>query len=54
MHLESEEAPMEKIVPLFKPYKTIFYFKKIQTGKVPFGSSGVWTNLNKFDFVGIH
>jgi hypothetical protein len=26
MHFEYEETPMEKVVSLFKPFTTIFYF----------------------------
>jgi hypothetical protein len=42
---------MEKVVRLFKPFKTIFYFKIFETGKILFGSSGVWTDLHKFEFI---
>jgi hypothetical protein len=42
---------MEKVVPIFKPFKPIFYFNFFDIRKVLFGSNGVWTNLNKFEFV---
>jgi hypothetical protein len=42
IHLESEEVPMEKVVPLFKPFKTIFHFKFFEQVKVLFRSAKVW------------
>jgi hypothetical protein len=41
IHIESEEVPMDKVVPLFKPFKNIFYFKKIELGRMMFGSNEV-------------
>jgi hypothetical protein len=34
IHFESEDVPMEKVVPLFKPFGNIFYFKIFQLGRV--------------------
>jgi hypothetical protein len=41
IHFENEEVSMEKVVPLLKTFKTIFYFKIFNQGKVLFGSKGV-------------
>jgi hypothetical protein len=43
------EAYMEKVVPIVKPFKTIFYSKFFEPGKVLFGSVKVRTGLN-FEF----
>jgi hypothetical protein len=40
---------MEKVVPLFKSFKTLFYFKLFDLEKVPFGSTKFWKNLNLFE-----
>jgi hypothetical protein len=40
---------MEKVVPLLKPFKTIFYLKFLGLGKVLFGSKEVWMSF-KFEF----
>jgi hypothetical protein len=42
---------MVKVVPLFKPFKTIFYFKFFKPGKVLFRSIKVWIDLK---FVWMH
>jgi hypothetical protein len=42
---------MVKVVPLFKPFKTIFYFKIFKPGTVLFGSIKVWIDLK---FVWMH
>jgi hypothetical protein len=34
---EFEEVTMEKVVPFFQTFTTIFYFKMFDTGKVLFG-----------------
>jgi hypothetical protein len=34
---ESEEVSMEKVVPLFKPLKTMFYLKNLELRKVLLG-----------------
>jgi hypothetical protein len=36
---------MEKVVPLFKAFKTIFYFKFFEVGKVLFRLVKVWNDL---------
>jgi hypothetical protein len=36
IHLEFEEVPIQKVVPLFKLFKAIFYFKNFEPGKVLF------------------
>jgi hypothetical protein len=36
---------MDKAVPLFKPFETIFYLKKIEQGKVLFVSVKFQMNL---------
>jgi hypothetical protein len=46
IHYESEEVPMDKVVPFFKSITTIFYFKNFELGKVLFGSVKVWKDLN--------
>jgi hypothetical protein len=33
---ESEEVSMEKVVPLFEPFNSIFYFKIFKHGKSTF------------------
>jgi hypothetical protein len=38
IHLESKEVPLEKVVPFFKSFIAIFYFKIFKLGKVIFGS----------------
>jgi hypothetical protein len=38
IHFYPEEVPMEKVLPLFKPFKPIFYFKFVEFRKVLFGS----------------
>jgi hypothetical protein len=40
---------MEKVVPLFKSFKTIFCFKFFDLKKVRFGSAKVWKNLKLFE-----
>jgi hypothetical protein len=42
---------MEKVVPLFKPFKTIFYSQFSENGKVLFGSVKVWEDWKLFEFV---
>jgi hypothetical protein len=42
IHFESEEVPMEKVVPFYKPFIIIFYFKFVELGKVLFGPAKVW------------
>jgi hypothetical protein len=39
---------MEKVVPLFKTFKTIFYFKILEVGKILFGAKAS-LNLFKID-----
>jgi hypothetical protein len=36
IHFESEEISIGKVVPLTRHFKTIFYLKKIEFGKVLF------------------
>jgi hypothetical protein len=36
-HFESQEVPIEKVVPFFKTFTTIFYFKFFELGKALFG-----------------
>jgi hypothetical protein len=48
--------PVEKVVPLFKPFTTIFYFKifelrKIKFGSIKFGKIGTFSNCLKFETV---
>jgi hypothetical protein len=38
IHLESKEVPMENVLSFFKSFKTIFYSKFLELGKVLFGS----------------
>jgi hypothetical protein len=38
IHFESEGVPMAKVLPLFKPFKPIFYFDFFEQGKVLFKS----------------
>jgi hypothetical protein len=45
IHFESEEVSMEKVVHIFETFKTIFYFKNFEPGKVLFGSNQVWVCL---------
>jgi uncharacterized membrane protein (GlpM family) len=46
IHVESREVPMEKVIPFFKPFTTISYFKKkIKLEKILFGSVKVWKDL---------
>jgi hypothetical protein len=33
IYFESEEVPMEKVVPLFKPFTAKFYFKIFELGR---------------------
>jgi hypothetical protein len=42
---------MEKVVPFFKPFTTIFYFKFFELGKIVFGSVKVSKDLNPFELV---
>jgi hypothetical protein len=37
IHFETGEVPKEKVVPFFKTFTTIFYFKLFKVGKVHFG-----------------
>jgi hypothetical protein len=39
---------MEKVVPLFKPFKTVFYLKCFELGKVHFWIS---QSLERFEIV---
>jgi hypothetical protein len=39
---------MEKVVHLFKIFKTLVYFKFLKLGKVKFGLIKVWKILNVF------
>jgi hypothetical protein len=39
---------MDKLVHLFEIFKTIFYFKFLELGKVKFGSIKIWKNVNIF------
>jgi hypothetical protein len=41
IQFESEEVYMENVVPLFKPFKTIFYLKFSDLGNVLFGSKEI-------------
>jgi hypothetical protein len=36
---------MEKVIPLIKSFKTIFYIKNFELGKVQFGLNKIWTGL---------
>jgi hypothetical protein len=47
MHFESGGVLMEKVVPLFKIVRTIFYFKIFKLIKVIFGSVKPSNNLNQ-------
>jgi hypothetical protein len=38
IHFEPKEAPMEKLVPLIKTFKTAFYFKFFELRELLFGS----------------
>jgi hypothetical protein len=40
---------MEKVVPFFKSYKSIFYLRCLEPGKISFGESQVWISF-KFWF----
>jgi hypothetical protein len=51
IHFEFESLSMEKVVPLFKPFKTIFYSQFSENGKVLFGSVKVWEDWKLFEFV---
>jgi hypothetical protein len=53
IHFESKEVSMEKVVPLFNPFKTIFYFNFYEQGKVLFESIKVWRGLKLFEFIQI-
>jgi hypothetical protein len=44
---------MERVVPFFKSFTTIFYFKYVDPGKVLFGSNKVWTVLNLYEITWI-
>jgi hypothetical protein len=46
IHSEYGEVPMKKVVPLFKSFTTIFYFKIFGCGKVLFGWVKVGIDLN--------
>jgi hypothetical protein len=37
-HYEFDDVPIEKVVPLFKSFTTIFYLKFLKLGKILFGS----------------
>jgi hypothetical protein len=41
IHFEYEEVYLEKVVSLLTTFKTIFYFKFLNLGKVLFGSKEV-------------
>jgi hypothetical protein len=49
IHFISKEVPMEKIVPLFKTFKIIFYLNFSEQGKVLFWSVKIWKDLNSFE-----
>jgi hypothetical protein len=49
IYFESEDVAMEKVLPLFKLFKSIFYFKISEPGKVFFGSVKISMGLN-FEF----
>jgi hypothetical protein len=51
IHLEIGEVPMEKVVPFFKTFTTIFYFKFLKLMKGLFRSKEIWINLNRFEIV---
>jgi hypothetical protein len=38
IHFESGGVPMEEVVPFFKTFSTVFYFKIFKLGKVQFGA----------------
>jgi hypothetical protein len=38
INFESGEVPMEEVVPFFKKFSTIFYFKFVELKKALFGS----------------
>jgi hypothetical protein len=48
MPSKSEEVFMEKVLYLFKIFKTVFCFKFLELRNVPFESVKVWKNLNVF------
>jgi hypothetical protein len=48
MPSKSEEVFMEKVLYLFKIFKTVFCFKFLELGNVPFELVKVWKNLNVF------
>jgi hypothetical protein len=41
IHFKSKEVPMEKIVPLIKTLKTVFYSRFLELRKVLFGSKEI-------------
>jgi hypothetical protein len=52
IHLKYGEVPMEKVLPFFKTFTTIFYFKLFEPGKVLPASIKVRMSLNfEFKFV---
>jgi hypothetical protein len=42
---------MEKVVRLFEIFKTIFYSKFLELGKIKFGLAKVWKKLNVFETI---
>jgi hypothetical protein len=44
---------MEKVFPLFKPFKNIFYLKIFELGRLLFGMNQVWMILNLFEIIWI-
>jgi hypothetical protein len=48
IHFEYEEVTIEKVVPFFKPFTTIFYLKYFKLRKIMFESNQVW---NRVEFV---
>jgi hypothetical protein len=42
---------MEKVVPFFKTFTTMFYFNFSKLGKGLFGSNEIWITLNQFEII---
>jgi hypothetical protein len=51
MHSESEEVSIEKVVHLFKSFKTIFFFIFFELGQGIFGVVKVLSNLEPFELI---
>jgi hypothetical protein len=49
IYFKSEEVSMDNVVPLIKPFKTIFYFKFSEPRGVLFELVKVWEDLNSFE-----